>query len=43
MGNAKNIERMSIADENISTPLKISPVKINNPLRKRTPAQNKVR
>ena len=39
-GGAKKIDEIKIVEENRSTPLRRSPVNMNNPFRKRSPAQN---
>ena len=41
-GIAKKIDKINIKNENMSTMLIISPVKINNPLTNKRPAQNNI-
>lgn len=41
-GIAKKIDKINIKNENMSITLIISPIKINNPLANKRPAQNKI-
>lgn len=41
-GSAKKIDNIKIAEENKSTTLRTSPVKINNPFKNKSPAQKRI-